>query len=44
MILCARGYNFLNYPTLHYEVWSTNMSKYKPIQIGQPHDPITLFR
>ncbi len=36
MILYAQGYNSLSYPTLYYEVWSTNVSKYKPIQIGQP--------
>ncbi len=36
MILRARGYNSLSYPTLHYKVWSTNVSKCKPIQIGQP--------
>ncbi len=36
MILCAQGYNFLSYPTFNYKIWSTNMSKYKPIQIGQP--------
>ncbi len=36
MILPALGCNSLSYLTLHYEVWSTNMFKYKPIWIGQP--------
>ncbi len=36
MILHAQGYNAQSYQTLHYEVWSTNVSKYKMIQIGQP--------
>ncbi len=36
MILSAQGYNSLSYPTLYYEVWSTNVSKYKLIRIGQP--------
>ncbi len=36
MILHARACNFLSYPTLHYKVWNTNVSKYKPFQIGQP--------
>ncbi len=39
MVLHAWGY--LSYPTLHYKVWSTIVSKYKHIQIGQPHDPMT---
>ncbi len=29
MILQARGYNYLSHPTLHYEIWSTNVSKYE---------------
>ncbi len=36
MILHAQGYNSLNYPTLYYEVWNINVSKYNPFQIGQP--------
>ncbi len=40
MILSAQGYNSLSYPTLNYVVWSKNMSKYKPIRIGQPHQLI----
>ncbi len=36
MILHARKYNSQSYMTLHYEVWGTNLSKYKPIEFGQP--------
>ncbi len=36
MILHARRYNNLSYSTLHHEVWSTNVFKYKLIRIGQP--------
>ncbi len=36
VILHGQGYNSLSHPTLHYEVWSTNVSKCKPIQIDQP--------
>ncbi len=40
MILCAQGYNSLSYPTLHYKVWNTNVSKYKLIRICQPNQLI----
>ncbi len=36
MIWSTLGYNSLNYLMLHYKVWSTDMSKYKLIRIGQP--------
>ncbi len=36
MILHVWGCNSPSYLTLHYQVWSTNVSKYKPIWIGQP--------
>ncbi len=42
MILPSQGYNSLSYPFLLYEVWRTNVSKYKPIRIGEPNQLIQL--
>ncbi len=39
----AQGYNNLSYSTLHHEVWSTNVFKYKPIWIGQPNQLIHFY-
>ncbi len=36
IILHVWWYNSLSHATLHYEGWSTNVSKCKSIQIGQP--------
>ncbi len=38
MILCARGYNSPKLSELALQSLNTNMFKYKPIRIGQPHD------
>ncbi len=34
------GFIFLGYPTFHYKVSSTNVSKYKPMLIRQPYQLI----